>query len=63
MSLVWFCKNCEALEPVESTGDPDEEYAAGDTEKCIDCGSFCKIYDEADLAELRKDWAKNLMNP
>lgn len=50
--LIWFCKNCRAQEPVESTGDPDEEYVEGDTEKCIDCGSFCKVYNEKDLPEI-----------
>lgn len=53
--LLWFCKNCRAQEPVESTGDSDSEYNEGDMEKCIDCGSFCKVYNEKGLPDLIKE--------
>lgn len=56
--LVWYCKNCEAKEPVEDTGDPESDYVEGDTEKCIDCGSFCKVYDEDTLKEILEDEAR-----
>ena len=36
--LFWHCIGCGDHEVVESTGDPDEEYSVGDSEKCITCG-------------------------
>jgi hypothetical protein len=35
--LFWHCLHCHGHEPVEPTGG-DDQYVAGDKEKCIDCG-------------------------
>lgn len=49
MSLIWYCTNCEAKEPVEPTGD-GFEYDVGDKEPCIDCGSgTAHVLHERDL--------------
>lgn len=36
--LYWHCLHCGAHEPVQPTGDVEQDYALGDHERCIDCG-------------------------
>ena len=45
MRLEWWCENCSAREPVESTGDPEEEYDVGDSDVCEDCGDRIVVRD------------------
>jgi hypothetical protein len=59
---VWVCDRCEKREPYESSGGgPEEEYAVGDFEPCVDCdGTATLCMDEALQEPTRRCYEANV---